>query len=208
MQKLQINVSLFNLMFPESARREMEQRLVAALAESGPEQFNEEYFAHLGTYAGRAKDLPEGIAALDDLFPPNIAVLDYAARFMVPYRERILDFACGPGGLIVCLKRYKYHAWGFDRWQQVARTAAECFLNSYDPLSGRRSILDVIDIRPTTLVFVGGHWHWVTLDDAKAIFTPALRRVLVDANYSPKTIDGFELTAYYTGLLHVFERTE
>ena len=151
---------------------------------------------------------------MNDLFPPNVAVLDYMVKFVDHNRGKVLDFACGLGGLVVRLWQLGFCAYGFDRWKQLSKQMAHHFLVGYDMMVSDW-ILNTLDeprgslpIVPTMLIFVGGHWDWITPDDAKAIFTPALKRVLVDVNYSPKVIEGFDLVAQYGGLLHVFERKE
>lgn len=68
-----------------------------------------------------------------ELFPPNIAVLDFLLKNIRDPNTVILDYGCGMGTLIVYLKKLGFNkVYGYDNNTQLDKSTAEDFLASYD----------------------------------------------------------------------------
>jgi hypothetical protein len=200
-----LDVDGINGRFPVARRLEV----VRAIRDSLGESDNATYFQNLSWYNWRHRRLPRGIPALDDLHPPNVAVLDFLASGVShPEREVLLDFACGIGVLLVYARDLgltRIH--GFDNWTYLSRATAERFLQEFG-LNG--SVLasrnDLASLPATILTCVGFPLTMLT-EQSLVWAKPSVRYVLADRLGRPKSLPGFRRAVEYAGLLTVFERS-
>ena len=166
------------------------------------------FFADAGRCEGRHEALPKAISILPDLFPPNIAVLDFLYKYIKkPGNETILDYGCGIGVLIVYLRKLGFVAFGYDDWSQIAKSTAEAFLSTHeeeDCLLGTEG-LKCHDF--TILSCVGIHWSCLS-EIGRVLKKPSLKYILADRHYRPESILGFNQIAEYRGLLTVYQRAQ
>ena len=79
-----LDVARINALFPRARRLEVAGAISDSLAASD----NHVYFRNVSWYNWCHRHLPRGIPALDDLYPPNLAVLDFLAHRIAPSRAR------------------------------------------------------------------------------------------------------------------------
>jgi hypothetical protein len=182
------------------------KEVVASIAPHLKPSDNVDFFARMGTWSGWHKGLPRQIANLEDLFPPNFAVLDfYGKHIQHPGGERVLEYACGLGVMLVYLNRLGFTAYGYDNWSQLAQSSAESFLSAHG-LPGRLlSAADLSTHRFTILSCIGIHWTWLS-EIEHVLEQPTLKYVLVDRQYGPNSIPGFRKVVEYKHLLTVHQR--
>ena len=162
--------------------------------------FNYEYFSTLGAYAGRNETMPDWFEPINDLFSPNIAVLDYLSD-IDPRGQVILDLACGLGNLLPHLKRLGFHcSFGYDSWAQLPEVAATHFLGYYGCASSILSEQELFTLQPTILVAMG-YWFDSIMDsllcEVRHHLFSSCDLILTDNSYKPKKITGFELAETY-----------
>jgi len=198
-----IDPEAFTAAIPDSLRSDVASSILELLKPTD----NVSFFADAGRYVGRLRALPPGIPVLPDLFPPNIAVLDFLSKYARnPAQETVLDYGCGIGALLVYLRKLGFAAYGYDNWSQIAKSTAEAFLSEHGAphwLLGADD-LDLHDF--TILSCVGIHWSWLT-ETQRVLRQPSLRYVLIDKPYRPKSIAGFHKIAEYKNLLTIYERS-
>jgi hypothetical protein len=199
-----IDVPAFNARFPKSRRLEVARAISECLAESD----NAVYFRNVSWYNWSHRHLPRGIPSLEDLYPPNVAVLDFISRRITDSeREVLLDFPCGIGALLVYARDLglaRIH--GFDSWTYLASATATRFLGRFGM---DRSVLvgrdDLATLPVTILTCIG--FPLAMLMETSSVWTkPSVRYVLTDRMSRPMVLPGFRRTTEYAGLLTVFER--
>jgi hypothetical protein len=164
------------------------------------------FFAHTGTYVNRHTALPTEIERLNDLFPPNIAALDFLTKNCCdPKKELILDYACGIGVMLVYLRNLGFVAYGFDNWSQVAQITSEEFLSANGIAGCLLSEHELASHPFTILNCVGIPWDWLTNLSA-VLEQPSLKYLLIDRHYRPQKISGFKRAVEYKDLLTVYSR--
>jgi hypothetical protein len=145
---------------------------------------------------------------LDDLYPPNVAVLDFLARRIAdPEREVLLDFPCGIGALLVYARDLgltRVH--GFDDWTYLSPASAQRFLERFG-LDGTVLVTrDALATLPVTILTCVGFPLTMLMQSSSVWAQPSVRYVLADRMTRPMTLAGFRRATEYAGLLTVFER--
>jgi len=199
-----LDVARINALLPRTRRLEV----VGAIRDSLTASDNLVYFRNVSWYNWCHRHLPRGIPSLDDLYPPNVAVLDFLAhRITNPEQEVLLDFPCGIGALLVYerdLGLTQIH--GFDNWTYLARRTAEQFLERFGM---PRSVLvarDDLPSLPVTILTCVGYPLTMLMETSSVWTKPSVRYVLADRMTRPTFLPGFRRTTEYAGLLTVFER--
>lgn len=193
LETLVVDAELFNAAFPPEFRREVADR-IKALVPQYP-GINSEFFGAAGTYGNR--HVLDGIKNIDDLFAPNMAVLDYAAKYLDCNRIVIADYGCGLGVAALYLARLGFWVSGHDDWSQLPRLAADEFL-SYYPVRPR--IADKLSPIANVLVHCGIRFSGPV--------PQSVQLILADAHYAPYNYEGFEKVAVYASLIEVHRRIE
>lgn len=207
MKHLSIGVKKFNISFPVACRQTTAGDIAAALS---PDD-NVEYFTTTAIYGKGKHFLPPGLKELEinDLYPPNIAVLDYLINHVKEEKRHvILDYACGPGVLLTYLERFKYPAilHGYDNFQQISRKTVNLFL------AKRHSKIKIFGpdpsplhrLKPTIMVSIGMIWNKMK-DKHIVLQKKSLKYILTDTRYGPRRIERFSQIAVYDTLLRIFE---
>jgi hypothetical protein len=199
-----IDVPAFNARFPKARRLEVARAISECLAESD----NAVYFRSVSWYNWCHRHLPRGIPSLDDLYPPNVAVLDFLARrIAAPEGEVLLDFPCGIGALLVYARDLgltRVH--GFDDWTYLVPASAKRFLERFG-LNGTALVTqDGLAALPITILTCVGFPLTMLLQSSSVWAKPSVRYVLADRMTRPMTLAGFRRATEYAGLLTVFER--
>jgi hypothetical protein len=188
--------------------RRRRQDVVCAIRECLAASDNLDYFGNLSWYNWSHRHLPRGIPSLDDLYPPNVAVLDFLAhRIAEPRREILLDFPCGIGALLVYARDLgldRVH--GFDTWKYLARATAERFLARFGIDRSALLTRDDLDALPVTVLTCIGFPLAMLMESSSIWAQPSVRYVLADRSGRPAALPGFRRTTEYPGLLTVFER--
>lgn len=201
-EALVIDGAWFQSEFPTTFRIEMARGVQMSLCPND----NIEFFANVGRYVDRHCALPSEIEVVDDLFPPNIAALDFLHKYArISTHCEILDYACGSGIMIVYLRKLGFKSFGYDNWSQLSRTTAQTFLSDRGI---REVLLDDTDLSRhqfTVLNCAGIPWKWLTNLDS-VLTQPSLEWILIDRHYRPKQITGFRPTHEYCDLLTVYRR--
>lgn len=192
LETLAVDAELFNAAFPVEFRREVAARIKAIVPQYPG--MNAEFFGAAGTYGNRHSVLT-GIENLDDLFAPNIAVLDYAAKHLDCHATVIADYGCGLGVGALYLTWLGFWVSGCDDWSQLPRLAADEFLSHY---AVRPRIADRISRLANVLVHCG-----IKVTDE---IPDSVQVILSDSNYAPYNYGGFETVARYPSLLEVHRR--
>jgi hypothetical protein len=192
-----------NTLIPVARRREVARAIIESLGE-----LDNTYFLNASSFSGRHRYLPRGIPALDDLYPPNIAVLDFLAhRLDRPEQEVLLDFPCGIGGLLVYARDLGLgRVYGFDNWTYLARSTTERFLQRFG-IDAAVLITpnDFASLPVTILTCVGFPFDWLARHYS-VWAQSTVKCVLADRTGRPSSLPGFRRTTEYAGLLTVFER--
>ena len=166
------------------------------------------YFRNLSWYNWRHRNLPRGIPALDDLYPPNLAVLDFLAHHVTaPEQEVLLDFPCGIGTLLVYerdLGLTRVH--GFDNWNYLAPATAARFLQRFGVSEAALVSRDALASLPVTILTCIGFPLSMMMESSSVWTKPSVRYVLADRSGRPASLPGFRRAVEYAGLLTVFER--
>jgi hypothetical protein len=198
-----LDVARINALFPAARRREVERAINDSLGES-----DNDYFRNPTAYNLRTLHLPRGIPALNDLYPPNVAVLDFLAhRIVHPKQEVLLDFPCGIGALLVYardLGLVRIH--GYDNWNYLARSTAERFLQRFGIRGSVLVAQDDLASLPLTIFTCVGYPLTLLAKNSSVWTKPSVRYVLADRMDRPMSLPGFRRTTEYGGLLTVFER--
>ena len=107
---------------PQSFGQEVAQRLQKALKSTDQVHF----FGNLRTVYDRHSALYFENDRFE-LFPPNIAVLDFLQKCIdSPDEEVVLDYGGGAGTLLVYLQKLGFRrVYCYDNWSQLARSTAE-----------------------------------------------------------------------------------
>jgi hypothetical protein len=199
-----IDVPAFNARFPTARRLEVARAIRECLAESD----NAVYFRNVGRYNWCHRHLPRGIPSLDDLYPPNVAVLDFLARRVADReREVLLDFSCGIGALLVYARDLgltRVH--GFDDWTYLAPASAKRFLDRFGLDGAVLVTREGLAALQATILTCVGFPLTILMQSSSVWAKPSVRYVLTDRMTRPMTLTGFRRTTEYAGLLTVFER--
>lgn len=197
----ELDVARINELLPRTRRLEVARAISDSLAESD----NLFYFRNVSRYNWSYRYLPREIPLLDDLYPPNVAVLDFLAhRVTNPEAEVLLDFPCGIGALLVYLRNLGLiHIHGFDNWTYLAPATAKRFLERFG-VNGSVLVTrdDLASLPLTILTCVGFPLTMIPPLWAK----PSVKYVLADRMTRPMQLPGFRRTTEYAGLVTVFER--
>lgn len=205
MQSLRIDSAVVNTVMTPAARFEVLSTILEAVGAVGPENINWTYFGHLNQYAGRSQPLPARVSAGHDLWPPNIAALDYILK-NEPKEVAILDFGCGFGNLLVYLRQAGYtNLYGYDDWSQLPEGAARAFLDRYHLTD---KLVRQLPAQVDVVVSVGVHWHWFARDGLAWLGKSGAVHLLIDACYLPLEVPHFMAIGEYEDLLRVYERTD
>ena len=175
------------------------------------DDFNYEYFSTMGAYAGRNETMPDWFEPIDDLFSPNIAVLDYLSD-IDPRGQVVLDLACGLGNLLPHLKRLGFHcSFGYDSWAQLPEVAATHFLGYYGCASSILREQELMTLQPTILVAMG-YWFDSIMNsllcETRDHLLSSCGLILADNSYRPKTMTGFELVEEYEHHITIYRRQQ
>jgi hypothetical protein len=202
-----INVDRFNAVFPLMQRWGISNAVVKAVA--GVAERFEPYWAHLGHAFNRHDALPKSLMVLDDLFPPNLAVLDWFLDQEFDADTCIADIPCGLGNLMVYLRQSGfYNVWGYDNWVQIDRRKAVDFLTQYQAQDCLVNLPTIVAKPVDILCAISLPFEWL-LPDIQPIIDE-VQYVLLDSGYVPKSgsIEGFEEVGRYPGLLVVYKRRD
>jgi hypothetical protein len=202
-----INVERFNKTFSRELRELIAMFVQGATRGMGGdfERFRE-YWTGIGKAFNRHHALPKGIPILDDLFPPNIAVLDWLLEMNISKKIVIADIPCGLGNLMFYLKELGFEqVWGYDNWSQIEKERAEKFLRLSAIREGLVDLPTILEKPVTILASLS-----LPFDNLSGDIKPLIdkvRYILLDSGYVPKTlIEGFEEVGRYPGLLVVYKR--
>ena len=205
----QIDTERFNEVFPYEIRREVEKYVYQATKGIETGQWGDRYVAYwsiIGKAFNRHHQLPLGLPLLDDLFPPNIAVLDWLMG--VDKSLSIADIGCGLGNLLPYLRELGFEkVCGYDTWIQIERWRAEQFLTAYgmEDCLVPYSILKKKHIDIITAISLPFRWIHADLYTLLA----KAKYLLVDAGYMPDTpVEGYEEIGRYPNLLVVYQRVD
>lgn len=189
---------------PPALHAEIAAGIRAALGASD----NVEYFTSLRNY-GRSDWALHGVDHPFELFPPNIAALDFLVQAGVD-RERtvVLDFGSGLGHLVVYLRRMGFaRAIGYDNFSQVSEASSRRFLSSFGIEDGLVSRERLVDAAPAIVIVGSLPWSFYADDIRPVLAAPSLRYALLDCYYPcPTRIPGLRRVAEYRRLMRVFER--
>jgi hypothetical protein len=199
-----LDVARFNALFPRARRLEVARAIGDSLAPSD----NLVYFRNVSWYNWCHRRLPRGIPALDDVYPPNVAVLDFLAHHIAhPEREVLLDFPCGIGALLVYARDLGLaQIYGFDNWTYLARTTAERFLERFGMTGPVLVARDDLPALPVTILACVGYPLPMLMQTSSVWANPSVHYVLADRMTRPMSLPGFRRAIEYAGLLTVFER--
>lgn len=183
--------------------------VASAIRESLADSDNLDYFRNLSWYNWCHRHLPRGVPALDDLYPPNVAVLDFLAHHISePEREVLLDFPCGIGALLVYARDLGFtRIHGYDNWKYLTRATAERFLQRFDIGPSVLIAREDLESLPVTILICIGFPLAMLVESSAVWAKPSVRYVLADRNGRPTALPGFRRAIEYPGLLTVFERT-
>jgi hypothetical protein len=199
-----IDVDGLSLRFPPARRRVVARAAAASLAETD----NVFYFQNVSWYNWRHRNLPRGLPALDDIYPPNLAVLDFLARHVrTSDDEVLLDFACGIGTLLVYARDLGFpRVHGFDAWKYLARLTAVRFLERFGLGESALVEADALASLPATIVTCIGYPLDMAMATSDVWAAPSVRYLLVDRLNRPATLPGYRRTGEYAGLITIFEK--
>ena len=201
-----LDAARINALLPRARRMEV----VRAIGDSLTPADDLEYFRNTSWYNRRHRHLPRGIPAMDDLYPPNLAVLDFLAhRITTPEREVLLDFPCGIGVLLVYerdLGLTRIH--GFDNWTDLAPTTAQRFLQRFGMNESVLVTRADLTSLPVTILSCVGFPLTMLVQSSLVWAKPSVRYVVADRIGRPTSLPGFRRTTEYAGLLTVFERAQ
>jgi hypothetical protein len=199
-----INVDRFNAVFPLMQRWGMSNTIRKMVA--GVEERFEPYWHSIGHAFNRHTALPKSLMVLDDLFPPNIAVLDWFLDQEFDRDACIADIPCGLGNLMVYLKQLGYlDVWGYDNWVQIDRQKAVDFLIPWYFQGHLLDLPTIIQQPVNVLCVISLPFDWL-LPDIQPVVDRA-QYILIDSGYLPKSdIKGFEEVGRYPELLVVYKR--
>jgi hypothetical protein len=199
-----LDAARLDTLLPRARRLEVAAAISEALAASD----NLAYFHNLSWYNWRHRNLPRGVPALDDLYPPNLAVLDFLAHHVTaPEQEVLLDFPCGIGTLLVYerdLGLTRVH--GFDNWNYLAPATAARFLQRFGVSEAALVSRDALASLPVTILTCIGFPLSMMMESSSVWTKPSVRYLLADRSGRPASLPGFRRAVEYAGLLTVFER--
>lgn len=166
---------------------------------------NTEYFGNLRAVYDRYQALPFHNETIE-LFPPNVAVLDFLLRTFANRDAIVIDYGCGIGAALTYLARLGFdRVFGYDNFSQIDESTVRSFLNAFG-LESR--LIDAEKLKTTpaeVIVLCGIPFDWF---DAERLNSLHVRFMLIDSAYLPphRFISGFRRVAEYRGLLTVYER--
>jgi ribosomal protein L35AE/L33A len=199
-----LDAARINALFPKGRRLEV----IRAIRDSLEAADNQDYFRNMSWYNYRHRHLPRRIPTLDDLYPPNVAVLDFLAHSIAhPEQEVLLDFPCGIGVLLVYARDLgltQLH--GFDNWNYLAPSTAERFLRHFGMKGSVLVARSDLPSLPVTILTCVGFPLTMLVESSLVWAKPSVRYVLADRMGRPSSLPGFRRTTEYAGLLTVFER--
>jgi hypothetical protein len=201
---LHVDVARLNTRFPLARRQEIARVISDVL--DGSDRLC--YFQNLRWYNWRHRHLPRGIPALDDVYPPNLAVLDFLDRHVGGREsEVLLDFACGIGSLLVYEHDLGFsRAYGFDNWSYLARSTAERFLRRCGLDASALVGPEALAALPVTIVTCVGFPLTMLMEASDVLTKTSVRFVLADRMGQPAALPGFRRTGQYGQLLTIYEK--
>lgn len=212
MLEYQINVARFNEMFPPELRRGIASRISATIIRSNWTDafraFRDKYWGTLGKAFNRYEFLPKEILLIDDLFAPNIAVLDWLLEMDFDKKTVIADIPCGLGNLMFYLREMGFsEIWGYDNWNQIERERAVNFLESCGMQEHLVDLSTILEKPIDVLACISLFFDWISPSIASLV--AKTKYILVDTGYLPAhDIEGFEVIGCYPKLLNVYQRKE
>jgi hypothetical protein len=182
--------------------------IVAAIRDSVAASDNSYYFHNVSWYNRRHRYLPRGIEALDDLYPPNVAVIDFLAhQLAAPEEHVLLDFPCGIGSLLVYERDLGLtQVYGFDSWKYLAPATAARFLERFGIPATAMVTAEALASLPVTVLTCIGFPLTMLMESSSVWAKPSVRYVLAERSGRPASLPGFRRTGEYAGLITVFER--
>ena len=202
---IDLDVALLNALIPLARRQEVARAIAGSVMDTG----RPEYFGSLTSYNSRDRELPHGIPPLNDLHPPNFAVLDFLARHVTRREDEVLlDFACGLGSLLVYERDLGFtRVYGFDNWTYLARSTAEQFLRRFGlPESVLVKPEDLSSI-PVTIVTCIGFPLTLLAETSNLLEKSSVRYVLADRIGRPAILPGYQRAGEYADLLTIYQKT-
>lgn len=199
-----LDAARLNALLPKARRLEVARAIGECLAESD----NAAYLRNVSWYNWCHRHLPRGIPSLDDLYPPNLAVLDFLARRIThPEHEVLLDFPCGIGAMLVYARDLGLtQVHGFDDWTYLTPATARRFLRQFGMDGSVLVARDDLASLPVTILTCVGYPLTMLMEASPVWAKPSVRYVLADRMTRPMSLPGFRRTTEYAGLLTVFER--
>ncbi|MSU54330.1 MAG: hypothetical protein EXS48_00620 [Candidatus Staskawiczbacteria bacterium] len=170
------------------------------------ESENSEYFNNLLTYIGKAKFLPQNPFYL---YPSNVAIMDFLLK-KASAGDIILDYGCGLGNLMVYLRKMGFlNAYGYDNFSQIKKDTVVEFLKKFNCETSLIDKEEVLSLQNTIAICSGFFWDKIGEDILeKEKNNKNLRYILVDYDYIPSKVEGFEIDQIYNNLLVVFKRKQ
>jgi len=144
-----IDVELFNKNFSKEFRIEMQLYRYEFLEKIGYAKILEntgKYQTDLMHYGDRQKDLPKELIDIDDLYPPNLAVLDFMLKNLDEVKNYImLDHGCGLGILSVYLNKIGIRCYNYDNWAHfITKENTKDFLSKFNL---QDSVIEIEEIK-------------------------------------------------------------
>jgi hypothetical protein len=200
-----LDATRINALIPPARRQVVADAIADSLAASD----NVGYFNTVSSYGWTYRHMPRGIPSCADLYPPNIAVLDFLAqRRANAEQEVILDFPCGIGALLVYARDLGFtRTYGFDAWRYVARPTVERFLQRFGVEASALATQDELAALPVTILTCVGFPLPMLMNSSAVWSKPSVRYILTDRMTRPPSLPGFRRVIEYAGLITVFERT-
>jgi hypothetical protein len=200
-----LDAARINALIPPARRAAVADAINDSLTASD----NVGYFRTVSSYSWSYRHLPSGIPSCGDLYPPNIAVLDFLAQHRASAEQQVLlDFPCGIGALLVYARELGFtQVYGADAWTYLARTTAERFLQRFGVDASTLVTRDELAALPVTILTCVGFSLPMLMNTSSVWSKPSVRYILADRLTRPSALPGFRRLIEYAGLLTVFERT-
>ena len=131
-----INIELFNKHFPKDFRKEVEAYRLEFLKDIGYVDIKGntgKWQQSPMTYSDRHIVLLAELTSIQDLYPPNFAIIDYMMKNIdIVKNYSYLDHACGLGLLSVYLTKLGIKCYNYDNWSQfISFEETYKFLSKY-----------------------------------------------------------------------------
>lgn len=148
-----IDVELFHKYFAKEFRKEMKLYRMDFLKKIHYAEINGDmgkFQCNVINYSNRHEDLPNELRDIDDLYPPNFAVLDFVLKNLENIKQySFLDHGCGTGILSVYLKKLGIECFNYDNWSHfITKENAIEFLSKFNL---QNTVIDIEEIKPLKL---------------------------------------------------------